>query len=273
MILMVRQMFVQVLYPMWPAEESRLQNPQGGSLPHSELQSWISIPFHKWQLSVACCIIVIFYSFLHGYMGKLMLWLDLGDAVVAACHLRCLGSNPLSCQHRRWRLLRIKAIIAVICCNTCHCLSLIATAKKGSKPFIVSSQMKAIAKPVCTAKNGKSCCFFKYFFQYHLNLFACCFESQAKSSPWDATEAVAHGLASHEGREPVSSCKWKEESPWISSNCSSHLPPWILMFAWLHLQNSRSFVKTKVIFSWCQSLELPQASLGCLKASGSQQWW
>ena len=164
MILMVRQMFVQVLYPMWPAEESRLQNPQGGSLPHSELQSWLSIPFHKWQLSVACCIIVIFYSFLHGYMGKLMLWLDLGDAVVAACHLRCLGSNPLSCQHRRWRLLRIKAIIAVICCNTCHCLSLIATAKKGSKPFIVSSQMKAIAKPVCTAKNGKSCCFFKYFF-------------------------------------------------------------------------------------------------------------
>lgn len=66
--------------------------------------------------------------------------------------------------------------------------------------------MKAIAKPLCAGKTALVFVSNDFFNNISdLNLFACRFESQARSSPWDATEAVAHALASHEGREPVSS--------------------------------------------------------------------
>lgn len=160
-------------------------------------------------------------------MGKLMLWLDLGDAVVAACHLRCLGSNPLSCQHRRWRLLRIKAIIAVICCNTCHCLSLIASAKKGSKPFIVSSQMKAIAKPVCTAKTAKLFVSSNKLFNIISICLPVALSPRPKAplgtprKPWHmdspATKDGSLCLLVNERKNP-------HESLQIDTHCTSHLP-------------------------------------------------
>ena len=95
-------------------------------------------------------------------------------------------------------------------------------------------------------------------FSIFFHLFACCFESQAKSFPWDATEAVAHGLASHEGQEPVSSCKWKEESLWISTIVVHIFHPGFWCLPGLTSKIQEALDKTRVI-------SVDVSRLSCLK--------
>ena len=145
---MVRHMFVQVLYPMWPAEESRLQNPQGGSLPHRELRSWLSwLTFSP--VATQCRFL---------YHCKFLL---LSKHETGWCRCCSLSSSLSGLQSSLLPAQPLKASLHQgNRYDTCHWLSLIANAKIRISTLCSFHSDESHSQTTMYGKNGSSFCLF-----------------------------------------------------------------------------------------------------------------